>query len=326
MRASFRAFMHKLIDYAGLFPPARLPMEPAIRNYTVYRQGTDAWMISRFICPAARLEELSGEEKYFPPDEVLPLTILPRGGETMEQFLENLEQDRDDMQAFLRRHPGRVAIEVLETRLPQALLLQDNSEAISDFFTEMLQLIRPENEMSFFFEAVLSESRHRELEQSIERIAAMNREVGTVFPEASLIGFKLRCGGEEAAAFPEPGQLAFAIDCCRRHDVPFKATAGLHHPVRHFNRGVQTKMHGFFNVFGAALLAWANELPLTVIEQIVSDETAGNFRFTDRDFSWNDFRVSSEQIESLRRERVISFGSCDFDEPRNDLRALGFFD
>ena len=57
MNASLRALLSGVVDYAGLFPPAGLPLDQAIRNYARYRQGSDAWMLGRFVIPAARLAE-----------------------------------------------------------------------------------------------------------------------------------------------------------------------------------------------------------------------------------------------------------------------------
>ena len=73
--------------------------------------------------------------------------------------------------------------------------------------------------------------------------------------------FKLRCGGLEAAAFPSPEQVAFTLDTCRSAGVPLKFTAGLHHPLRHLDPGLQTPMHGFVNVLAAGALAHARRRP-----------------------------------------------------------------
>ncbi len=59
MNQSFQHFMNGLVDYAGLFPPARLDMSSAVENYALYRSETLAWMLGRFICPAARLAEFA---------------------------------------------------------------------------------------------------------------------------------------------------------------------------------------------------------------------------------------------------------------------------
>src|SRR5205823_1969005 len=59
VRPSLRTLLAGILDYAGLFPPARLPLAQAIRNYTCYRADPDGWMLGRFVCPAAQLEELA---------------------------------------------------------------------------------------------------------------------------------------------------------------------------------------------------------------------------------------------------------------------------
>jgi hypothetical protein len=57
MHDSMRALLSRLIDYAGLFPPAKLDMATTISNYARYREGDDAWMLGRLIVPASRLDE-----------------------------------------------------------------------------------------------------------------------------------------------------------------------------------------------------------------------------------------------------------------------------
>jgi hypothetical protein len=82
-------------------------------------------------------------------------------------------------------------------------------------------------------------------------------------------------------------------------------------------------MHGFLNVFGAGVLASALGLTEEQVRPILEDEDPGHFRFTDTAFSWRERTAPVEAVARARRERVISFGSCSFDEPRDDLRALG---
>lgn len=50
------------------------------------------------------------------------------------------------------------------------------------------------------------------------------------------VGFKLRTGGVTSDAFPTTEQVAWAIMQTREAGVPLKCTAGLHHPIRHFNQ------------------------------------------------------------------------------------------
>jgi hypothetical protein len=103
--------------------------------------------------------------------------------------------------------------------------------------------------------------------------------------------------------------------------VPIKFTAGLHHPLRQFRAEVETKMHGFLNVLGAAVLAAEHGWDKERISKMLEDENARSFSFSDDSFTWQEWKITTEQIKA-QRKLVISFGSCSFDEPREDLRAL----
>src|SRR5262249_38895006 len=105
--------------------------------------------------------------------------------------------------------------------------------------------------------------------------------------------------------------------------VPLKFTAGLHHPFRHFDRALQTPMHGFLNVFVAGVLAHARGLQEGQVRDILADEDPGHFAFDATGLSWKEWRATTEEIAAARRHAVLSFGSCSFDEPREDLRARG---
>ena len=54
-----RILLESFVDDAGLFPPARKPMERAVADHRAAREGEHAWMLGRFLCPASRLDELA---------------------------------------------------------------------------------------------------------------------------------------------------------------------------------------------------------------------------------------------------------------------------
>ena len=93
--------------------------------------------------------------------------------------------------------------------------------------------------------------------------------------------------------------------------------------IRHFDIGVQTHMHGFLNVFGAGVLAHARRLSEGEVQQIIEDEESQDFAFDDDGMRWKDFGATVAEISAARRAAVISLGSCSFEEPRDDLRAMG---
>jgi hypothetical protein len=58
-----RALLGRLIDHAPLFPPASLPMPEALGEDRRARRSRHAWMLGRFVCPAAKLGELGDERR-----------------------------------------------------------------------------------------------------------------------------------------------------------------------------------------------------------------------------------------------------------------------
>lgn len=117
---------------------------------------------------------------------------------------------------------------------------------------------------------------------------------------------KVRCGGP---AVPTVAALAEFVWLCRRRRVPFKATAGLHHPVR------SNGEHGFLNLLAAAV--FGDE------EDALDDEDAAAFTLTAEEFGWRDRRAGAEEVARVRRELFVGFGSCSAREPIEGLTALG---
>ena len=135
-------------------------------------------------------------------------------------------------------------------------------------------------------------------------------------------GFKLRTGGAETSAFPSAEQIAYCIRKCLDSKVPMKFTAGLHHPFRHFDTVAGVMMHGFINVFGAGIIAMRHDISDMGMREILEDQDPDNFIFTDEYFSWKDWQTGIEDILFARKDLVLSYGSCSFDEPVDDLKAL----
>jgi hypothetical protein len=89
-------------------------------------------------------------------------------------------------------------------------------------------------------------------------------------------------------------------------------------------RGVGAKMHGFLNVLLAgAIETQDGETPEEQIHEIIACEDASAFTFEDEDARCDAQTATRESISAARDARVISFGSCSFAEPREDLRELG---
>ena len=91
--------------------------------------------------------------------------------------------------------------------------------------------------------------------------------------------------------------------------------------MRQYREEVQTKMHGFLNMLGAAVLAAEHRWDERQTSLMLEDEKADSFSFDDDFFAWREWKIDIRRLKE-RRRFVTSFGSCSFDEPREDLRAL----
>ena len=252
MTAALRALLHQLIDYAGLYPPAGLPLASEIENYERYRQSQEAWILNRLVLPAAKLSEVKLGDGW-------RVTLLAD------------------------QEPGPLPpqVETIETKGLRALSVPTYCEA------------------------------------PLQKIES---------------GFaKVRTGGLTPDAIPSGENLADFIALAVALRRPFKATAGLHHPIRSDRaltyaadspRGV---MHGFVNVFVAAAFAWHGQ-HWDFILKVLNETDPGTFEFSSDVLRWRGASLTTEQIMWARREFAHSFGSCSFEEPLADLRELGWLE
>jgi hypothetical protein len=314
MTHSLQIFMTRIIDYAGLFPPAQLDMSDAIDEYLMHRDGAEGWMLARFVCPASRLAELLPLLDRH-RDQPVVLSVLGRGGDTPASFAAAVEQDVEEIAAATGGQQ-RAVVDQYEVRLPTTAEASQLATAVNDAITQ-LSTVRPIAPTPFFEESILGNWR--------ERIPAAVKAV-VEGAGATSAGFKIRCGGANASAIPSPAAVAASIAICRRFETPLKATQGLHHPVRHFDRRMETMAHGFLNLFITGMLALACELPEDRLLEVLEEDDPSAFSFSDERAAWRDLELDIEQIASGRRHAVASFGSCSFVEPRDNLLALGLLD
>jgi hypothetical protein len=293
---SLHALLANSIDYAGLFPPATLDLESALKNFASYVQSEDAWMLSTFVLPIAKFGDAAWHASEFSVQHPLSVSALGPKTTSHDDFAEALQSVEKELAQ--NSDIRLLQIEQLEMLLPEKI---DN---------EILRAIDGVAARSFW------ESPADNATKTIELLARQN-----IDRDAQRLGFKLRTGGVTADAFPSSAQIARALVAAAKDKVPIKFTAGLHHPVRMFRDEVKTKMHGFLNVLGAGVLAieheWNEEQSIAMLD----DEDANAFMFNDESFRWRDSEVATERIIE-HRKFVTSFGSCSFDEPREDLRAL----
>ena len=298
--ASLRALLDRAIDYAGMFPPCALALEPALRNQATYVRSPEAWVLNGFVLPVEQFEPASQFLLEFNSHHPLRVAALGPKTTNADAFLDGLGKAETVIRSFSKSGTDLVSVSHLEMFLPgdvdSASLKKAN--AIT-------------GELPVFWEAPPEMA-----EQTIALIAGHNSDENT-----ATLGYKLRTGGVTADAFPTSTQIARALVAAATYQLPIKFTAGLHHPIRQFRDEVKTKMHGFLNVLGAAVLAVERRWDVDQVVRMLDDEDPLSFTFMDDFFAWRDWKIDTERLRH-RRKFVKSFGSCSFDEPREDLRAL----
>jgi hypothetical protein len=289
--ASLHALLAHSIDYAGMFPPCSLELEPALRNQAQYVHSGEAWMLNSFVLPVEKFEAAAPNLSLF--DKKRPLRVSALATKNAE-----LSKTAEAIREFVRNHRDVASVVQLEMPLPLGVDLawwRDARAALGDL------------KLQVFVEAPPDAA-----EETISSLAQLKEP---------RFGYKLRTGGVTADAFPTSVQIAEALLAATKHHVPVKFTAGLHHPIRQFRAEVGTKMHGFLNVLGATVLASEHHWDEGELVQMLEDEQASSFSFDETIFAWREWEMTAERINA-RRKFVTSFGSCSFDDPREDLRAL----
>ena len=289
--------LRDLIDYAGLFPPASLSTEQSVENYAAYQESKWNWILGRFIVPAGRLGEF--EEALLG----LPATAGTRTAPWRLSVLIGADaaSDVSRIGEFNSRTTGsgrRVVIESVEAKA-----------ASSAEVAQLAALIPPQLET--YFEIPISNAA-----ECLAAIANCRRRA------------KIRTGGESPDKFPSPASVVDFIRLCAASEVPFKATAGLHHPLRSIHRltyqsdSPSGMMHGFLNVFLAAAFLRAGMEPALAVQLLEQSSTAA-VQFEGDGVRWRERRLSLDEIAAARKDFSISFGSCSFTEPIDDLQSLG---
>lgn len=282
------------IDYAGLFPPAGLSMSEAVINYAKYRNSNYRWMLGSFVLSAAQLPDfVESARDFISRDSQRDWSLSVIAGEDINDTFRRIE-------AFsLNSLPG-VRIESIEVKANSSSKIENTVRNLPRDITAYFELGSGENLSDLMAQLALNGQRA-----------------------------KIRTGGITTDAFPSSNQVLRFVRTCLAANVPFKATAGLHHPIRCFkpltyeNNAPKGTMHGFLNLFMATAFTIEGYRD-ALLEDVMEEEFAEVFRFGDQSATWrDDHLLTLHQIETLRKIGIQSFGSCSFEEPIADLQALG---
>jgi hypothetical protein len=304
-----RVLFERLIDDAGVFPPARKPIAEAVADHRAARGDSAAWMLGRFICPVARLEELAKEDPG--ADWEIGCVLAPNP----DDWRATVRSELKDVRAYAGGGTVR-AIELPVPSEPPGNRVREVASAVSEAVAEGGE--REPEPLDLFLE-VPADGEEPELIAWLEAIAearAGAEQTGRCAPAA-----KLRCGGATAVQFPDNRRAAVFISACQRVDLPFKLTAGLHHPFRTQDPETGALQHGFVNLLAATAFASAPGAPGPAeLEPVVAERHPEAFEIDAGALAWRDATAGPDAATTARR-LFRSFGSCSFAEPLEGLAA-----
>lgn len=280
-----------LVDYAGLFPPASRTMADAVRRYAEHQDGPDRAMLGRFVVAALRLGELA--------EEVDRQGVLRHGRpwELSVVLGAHHPADLDRIAAFTAARPHGLRIAAVEVKVPSV-----GSVPV------VVERLDPEWER---FLEVPHQVQYGELIGAIAEAGA---------------GAKLRTGGTIPEAFPSVRVVTRFLMAVTRHGIPYKATAGLHHPWRgvypltYERDSASHQMHGFVNLMIAAALLRSGA-DGEVAEAVIAEADPSAFTMGSDGMHWRDHHVTFDQLAAMRGDGFRGFGSCSFREPVDELAA-----
>lgn len=286
MHASVKTLLSSIVDYAGLFPPARLDLPQAMRHYARYRSSDRGWMLGRFVLPISRLPEFEDWLPFLGAVEPIPIAAI---------VSKDWELDLERIESSDLRGQGDIA--ALE--FPPLLQPADIESMLPHLPTGV----------DAFFEIP-------SFEDSDSYIAVL-QETGAAA--------KVRMGGLNPEAFPNTAHVCQFVMTCAELQVPFKATAGLHHPLhaRHsLPNGRLASMHGFLNLAILAALAYSHEVTTEEGLVILHEARIDRFQIEDGGIGCGDLFLTLSQLKEARQQLFRSFGSCSVTEPIEGLKEL----
>mgnify|MGYP004120367005 CR=1 FL=1 len=286
LQRSSSLFFNKIIDYAGFFPPSQLPIEEAFYKFLDYQQAVHNRMLSGFICPAQHLEliyDLSIQKDA----SNIPIIIV------------GSVQEIEHQAHWMAMHNDILSFSVFETKFDYR---QDSLRGVEKIINNDI------NFNTIFLEPDI------DLKDLRFIYFLDNLSKNTSF------GLKIRCGGAMAQIVPNVNLLSQLFILCSERAIPLKFTAGLHRAIRHINNYNNIE-HGFINVFLGAIAAYSGIKDEILISSIIECQNKHKFVFSDSGICFENTQIKVADIKKAR-ERVTSFGSCNFVKPIEDLTNM----
>lgn len=312
-----------IVDYAGLFPPAALTMWSAVQNYAAYRSGVDAWALGRFVAPAVRLHELATAIAGLDPEGTFT-------GWRVSALLENdLEGDLERVRVFNAGPEAAhraIAVDSLELKGWGEEQIRRALETVASGLPSRIEIYVELPLGGEPGKAAGPERRETGVNVPVEPGELIASGLLRLIRDAGGCA-KVRTGGVRPELFPRPEALLRFLRGCAEADLPFKATAGLHHPITgrypltYEADSARATMYGYLDLLFAAALILRGA-PDNLVLEALRESNIASFHLGEEAAAWREQRLTLDEVRRVRERSLVSFGSCSFREPLDELAPL----
>jgi hypothetical protein len=268
-------------------------MDAAVAEFARRHRSDKGWLLGRFVVPVTRLGDFQSAA----------LIHLPQGRARRPWQLSVLAEDtfnvaRERIDAFNRAYTGRAVIDSVEVKPTDA--------------EEIARAARAFESLKIYYEL-----------RADKDPAPLMAAVKTLGGRA-----KIRLGNETGDAIPSPAEVLRFLRAAQRSAIPLKATAGLHHALRGEYRlsnaraSPKATMYGFLGFFLAAAWLYQENFDPAAAQALLEERSPEAFSFSDHEVSWQEHRMTRDELIEARRNFVLSCGTCSLEEPMQELQAL----
>ena len=327
MLNALKLLLSESIDYSGCSSSSGVTLRDALRNYVEFTKTEDAWLASRFVIPHDHLSELTS---YADRKHRLkgPLSLCIAGPETstLNEFKNVVKSIEHEIMAVHREYPGEVRTNILELKLPAAVVVQLNPEQLVKAL-ESVVISAAESGLlphRVFFEIPESADTIDIVKKVTKVIAVHNKSILKRKIDNYLFsGLKIQCGTNEGGYVPDADYLAEAMLFARDANVAIKFSGDSNSTFPEVDTKGNILKHGFLNVLLAGMLAYTQDLNVEETCEVIEELVPSNFVFNENYVAWKELATPAMETKMLRMLSITSFDCTELETPLLGLKKLG---